>query len=168
MERDDHQILMLGMELHFIDMRAFVDEQCDKNSTAFDAGADMFTKWLTLITQKEIADKEILRRMCEEEEVIKMAVETLARLSEDKIERQAYQRRLDELHSYNLLLARSARAEESERRAEESFSSMANFLQGKHYSVAEIAEAMNLSEQKIKEILNCHGERTDNACERNN
>ena len=101
----------------------------------------------------------------------------MVRLSEDKIERQAYQRRLDELHSYNLLLTRVAhaekverhaeeverhakeserRVEESERRAkdaEESLSITAKFLLGKNYSVAEIAEAMNLPEQKIQELL---------------
>ena len=173
MERDDHRILLPNMELHYINMRAFVDGLRNKKGTACEAG-DMFTKWLMLITQKEIADKEALRRMCEEEEVLYMAVETLARLSEDKIKRYEYQRRLDELHSYNLLLADVVRAEESvrqakeserqakeserqakesERQANESLSSSAKFLLRKNYSVAEIAEAMNLPEQKVKELL---------------
>ena len=100
-----------------------------------------------------------------------MAVATLARLSEDKIKRQAYQRRLDELHSYKRVLAGAEedrrraeeykrhaeeykrRAEESERREKESLSKTAKYLQGKHYSVAEIAEAMELTEQKIEELL---------------
>ena len=124
MERDDHRILLSDLELHYINMRAFTEELRDQKGTGSEARSDMFTKWLILITEKEIADKEILRKICEEEEVIKVAVETLARLSEDKIKRQAYQRRLDELYSYNRLLASleesNRRAEESEHRAEES------------------------------------------------
>jgi predicted transposase/invertase (TIGR01784 family) len=211
MERDDHRILLPEMELHYINMRAFVEKVCNE-STVCESCPDMFTKWLMLITQKEIADKEILRKICREEEVMKMAVETLVRLSQDKIKRQAYQRRLDELNSYNRALARAERADEFERRAEEferraeeserraaeserratesehraaefehratesehrateserrateeskrrveaeeSLGKTAKSLLGKHYSVAEIAEVMNLTEQKIKKLL---------------
>jgi hypothetical protein len=61
----------------------------------------MFAKWLSLITQKEIADKSLIERACETEEDIKMAVSTLARQSEDKYARQAYQRRKDDIYFYN-------------------------------------------------------------------
>ena len=118
MERDDYQILSNVMEHHYINMNAFVGMVHNNNGTE----NDKFTKWMLLITQKEIEDKTKVKKICEEEEMA-MAVEALVKLSKDKIKRQAYQRRLDELHSYNLMLRRSEenqrRAEEDRRRAEE-------------------------------------------------
>ena len=61
----------------------------------------MFAKWLSIITQKEINDKKIVDDVCKDEEEIRMAVSILARQSEDKITRQAYQRRKDEIYFYN-------------------------------------------------------------------
>ena len=50
----------------------------------------MFLNRLSVITQKEIINKSLIQNI--EEEEIRMAVATLARQSEDKIIRQAYQR----------------------------------------------------------------------------
>jgi Rps23 Pro-64 3,4-dihydroxylase Tpa1-like proline 4-hydroxylase len=66
-----------------------------------EAETTMFAKWLSIITQKEITDKSLIERACESEEDIKMAVSTLARQSEDKYARQAYQRRKDDIYYYN-------------------------------------------------------------------
>jgi len=50
-----------------------------------------------------------------------MAVSTLVRLSEDKVTRQAYQRRQDEIMLHNMRYEQlKQRAEESDRRAEQS------------------------------------------------
>jgi len=57
----------------------------------------MLAKWLAVITEKDIEDKTIIKNICEEQEEIGMAVSELVRLSEDKITRQAYQRRQDEI-----------------------------------------------------------------------
>ena len=47
-ERDNHQVLLQNMELHFIDMRAFTRqfEEAAPNSML---GENMFTNWLALI-----------------------------------------------------------------------------------------------------------------------
>jgi len=57
----------------------------------------MLAKWLAVITEKDIEDKTIIKNICEEQEEISMAVSTLARLSEDKITRQEYLRRQDDI-----------------------------------------------------------------------
>ena len=64
----------------------------------------MFTKWLSLITQKEINDKTILENACKDEEDIRMAISALTRQSEDKEIRHAYERRKDEIYFYNKAL----------------------------------------------------------------
>ena len=61
----------------------------------------MFAKWLSIITQKEITNKAIIENAYKDEEEIQMAISALARQSEDKIARQAYQRRKDEIFYYN-------------------------------------------------------------------
>ena len=83
-------------------MKAFVEhlEKIVKSET----GYDRFTKWLILITQKEIRNKETIREICEEGD-IKDAMDALRTLSEDKIKRQAYQRRLDQVYFYNKTMA---------------------------------------------------------------
>gem|GEM_PF-3372431 len=76
----------------------------------------MFAKWLSIITQKEIANKALIENACKDEEEILMAVSALARQSEDKILRQAYQRRKDEIYFNNMNIARAEQAEaENER-----------------------------------------------------
>ena len=53
------------------------------------------------ITQKEINNKAIIENACQDEEEILMVVSALAKQGEDKIIRQAYQRRKDEIYFYN-------------------------------------------------------------------
>ena len=119
MERDGHEILVSDMELHYINMKAFV-KHINKTGEK-GAGYNQFTKWLIFITQKEIENKEMIKRICAEEE-IRDAMKTLSRLSEDKIKRQAYQRRMDELYYYNKAMAEkdAALAEQSAVLAEQS------------------------------------------------
>jgi predicted transposase/invertase (TIGR01784 family) len=122
-ERDDHRVLLDDLELHYINMQAFVKAITAKGRSVLKSESGMFDYWMMLITQKELADKDLLAEVCEKEGEIKMAMETLAQISEDKIKRQAYQRRLDELHSYNKMIKDSEenriRAEENRIRAEE-------------------------------------------------
>jgi len=63
---------------------------------------------------REINNKEIIENACDEEEIF-MAVTALQRQSEDKIMRQAYQRRKDEIYFNNLNVQR---AEQAERKVE--------------------------------------------------
>ena len=76
----------------------------------------MFAKWLSIITQKEIANKAIIENAYKDEEEIQMAISALAKQSEDKIARQAYQRRKDEIFYYNKNVSER---DEYKRRAEE-------------------------------------------------
>ena len=103
MERDSHEVLLPDMEIHFIDMKAFVKSLEEKDVDATDC--DEFTKWLMLINEKAINNKKAIKRICSEGE-LKEAMKTLTRLSKDKIKRQAYQRRLDELYFYNAEVAK--------------------------------------------------------------
>jgi len=116
MERDNHQILLSDVQLHFINMRGFVKALIDEWDAIDINKIDKFTRWLALITEKEIGNKDILKQLCEGEDEMRSAVTELVKLSADAVRRQEYQRRLDELYSYNLLLMEK---EEAERRAEE-------------------------------------------------
>ncbi|MCL2361762.1 MAG: Rpn family recombination-promoting nuclease/putative transposase, partial [Defluviitaleaceae bacterium] len=101
MDCEDFTVFTNAMELHYIDMRAFARAVNEADSIVInDTEEMMFAKWLSIITQKEIANKTIIENACEEEEIY-MAVAALARQSEDKIIRQAYQRRQDEIYFYN-------------------------------------------------------------------
>jgi len=102
MDCEDHTVFTDAMELHYIDMSAFAKAINEGDNIKIDSTEEtMFAKWLSLITQKEIRDKGILEKLCEEEGALKMAIDALARQSEDKIIRQAYQRRQDEIYFYN-------------------------------------------------------------------
>jgi len=61
----------------------------------------MLANWLAIITEKDIEDKSIVENICKEQEEIGMAVSALVRLSEDKVIRQTYQKRQDEITLYN-------------------------------------------------------------------
>ena len=101
MDTEDYSIFTDAMELHYIDMRAFAKAVNEKGSISIDDTEEtMFAKWLSIITQKEIQNKEIIKNACNEEEIL-MAVTALQLQSEDKIIRQAYQRRKDEIYFYN-------------------------------------------------------------------
>jgi len=105
-------------------MRAFLVETGQALSQSRNVPPDMFTKWLTLITQSEQSDKEFLKEICKSDEVIAMAVGVLASLSVDEATRLAYSRRKDEMTNYYAAMQQLEeslhRAEESDRRAKES------------------------------------------------
>ena len=73
----------------------------------------MFAYWLSIITEKEIVNKDIIENARKEKEVIRMAVSAIARQSEDKIMRQAYQRRKDEIFFHNVELEQATRRAET-------------------------------------------------------
>jgi predicted transposase/invertase (TIGR01784 family) len=102
MDCEDYAVFTDAMELHYIDMSAFAKAVNEAGSIDIsDTVTEMFAKWLSIITQKEITDKSLIERACEDEEDIRMAVSTLARQGEDKYARQAYQRRKDDIYYYN-------------------------------------------------------------------
>jgi len=103
MNKDDNTVLTDAMELHFINMKAFAGAVNEADSTNIREVTDnMFVYWLSVITEKEIVNKEILDNAYKEKEVIRMALSAIERQSEDKIMRQAYQRRQDEIYFNNL------------------------------------------------------------------
>ena len=102
MDYEDFSVFTDAMELHYIDMKAFAKAVNEADSISInDTDEAMFIKWLSVITQKEINNKAIIENACQDEEEILMAVTALQRQSEDKIIRQAYQRRKDEIYFYN-------------------------------------------------------------------
>ena len=120
---DDHTIFTDALELHYIDMKAFVKTINESGGAGKGETQDsMLAKWLAVITEKDIEDKTIIENICEEQEEIGMAVSTLVRLSEDKLTRQEYLRRQDDI----LLAAKRAndyklmehRADQEQHRAE--------------------------------------------------
>ena len=128
MDKDDGSIFSEAMELHFINMKAFAKAVNEANSINIkEATDDMFAYWLSVITEKEIVNKDIIENVRKEKEVIQMAVSAIARQSEDKIMRQAYQRRQDEIYFNNLereedrrkLEQAEYKAEQERRRAEQ-------------------------------------------------
>jgi len=146
MDYEDSVVFTDAMELHYIDMKAFVkaiNETNDTNetneinetketngliinTTEESIKKNMFVKWLSLITQKEINNKDIIKNAYMEKEEIFMAVSKLVLQSEDKLTRQAYQRREDEIRFHRLEIFQAEqkmeqerqRAEEAEERAE--------------------------------------------------
>ena len=119
------------MELHYIDMKAFA--KAVNETGTFNVGDTeevMFAKWLSIITQKDITDKAIIEKAYKDEEEIQMAMSALARQSEDKIARQAYQRRKDEIFYYNKNVSErdeyKRRAEQEQRRADEAEATIAD------------------------------------------
>jgi len=124
MDCEDLTVFTDAMELHYIDMKAFAKAVNEADSINInDTKEAMFVKWLSVITQKEINNKAIIENACKDEEDIQMAVSALARQGEDKIIRQAYQRRKDEIYFYNKNMAEKEQAIEgkaqAERRAEQ-------------------------------------------------
>jgi predicted transposase/invertase (TIGR01784 family) len=130
MDCEDFIVFTDAMELHYIDMSAFAKAVNEAGSlNVGDAEEAMFAKWLSVITQKEIVDKAIVEDAFKDEEEIQMAVTALARQSKDKIARQAYQRRKDELFYYNKNMRErdeyKLMAEQEHRRAEQAESALA-------------------------------------------
>ena len=98
MDVEDFAVFTNAMELHYINMKAFTKAVNEAGSINInDTVETMFAKWLSIITEKEINNKSIIESACSEEE-IQMAVAALQIQSEDKLIRQAYQRRKDEIY----------------------------------------------------------------------
>jgi len=128
MDKEDGTIFTEALELHYINMKAFAKAVNEADSINIqETHEDMFAYWLSIITEKEIVNKEIIDNARKEKEVIRMAISAIARQSEDKIIRQAYQRRKDEIFFHNAELAKNLQiaeqyrqqAEQSDRRAEQ-------------------------------------------------
>jgi predicted transposase/invertase (TIGR01784 family) len=105
MDIDDSTIFSDALELHYLNMKEFVKVINETGGIGKgETGDSMLAKWLAVITEKEIKDKTIIKNICEGQEEISMAVSTLVRLSEDKVTRQEYLRRQDDI----LLAAKKA------------------------------------------------------------
>ena len=134
-DKDDGTLFTDAMELHFINMKAFAKAVNEANSINIEeANEDMFVYWLSIITEKEIVNKNIIENARKEKEVIQMAVSAIAKQSEDKLIRQAYQRRKDEIYFHNVEVSNLLqekedairRAEKAETKNEEFATEIAN------------------------------------------
>ena len=99
MERDSHELLLNESEIHFINMEAFANLFNRKKDTGINN--EKLNKWLLLLTEKEINDKGCIKDICSEEEIMS-AIGKLSKLSMNKVKRQTYQRRMDNLYYYKL------------------------------------------------------------------
>ena len=117
LDAEDNTVFSDALELHYIDMEAFVKTINESGRIGKGETHDsMLAKWLAVITEKEIGDKTLIKNICEEQEEIGMAASELVRLSEDMIVRHAYQRRQDDIMLAN---AKAKKYEEMTRRAEQ-------------------------------------------------
>ncbi|MCL1994630.1 MAG: Rpn family recombination-promoting nuclease/putative transposase, partial [Defluviitaleaceae bacterium] len=72
---DDGTIFTDALELHYINMKAFVKMINESGSIGKGETQDtMLAKWLAVIAEKGIEDKSIIKNICEEQEEISMAV----------------------------------------------------------------------------------------------
>ena len=111
MDCEDHTVFTDAMELHYINMKAFVKSVNKAGSINIkDTEEEMFAKWLSIITQKEIKHKSIIENSCKEE-VIQMAVTTMMRQLEDEHVMRNYLRRQAEIESFNRHTALREKAE---------------------------------------------------------
>ena len=126
MDVEDHTIFTNAMELHYINMKAFAKAVNEAGSIDIDdAEAVKFSKWLSLITQKEIANKDIIKDAYKDEEEIFMAVNALVMHGEDKYTRQKYARRRDDIQDYHVKMMR---AEQDRERADRLQATLAQAL----------------------------------------
>ena len=116
MDIDDHTVFSDSLELHYIDMTAFVNAVNEQGGIGKGEVEEiMLAKWLSVITEKDIKDKTIVANICKEQEEIGMAVSALAVLSEDKVTRQAYEKRQEEIMLYHNKIKGFIRTIEQER-----------------------------------------------------
>ena len=102
MDTSDNTIFTDALELHYIDMKAFVKAIKETGELPKDETQDsILAKWLTFINQKDIKNKELLKNICKEQEEIGMAFSILSRSSKDKLTRQEYLRRQDDITNAN-------------------------------------------------------------------
>jgi predicted transposase/invertase (TIGR01784 family) len=121
MDVEENTIFTNAMELHYINMKAFAEAVNTANSININETEEAkFAYWLSIITEKEINNKAIIENAYVQEEEIRMAVTALQMQSEDKLIRQAYQRRRDEIYFHKKEIADNVRiAEEANRRNEQ-------------------------------------------------
>jgi len=155
MDKEDGTIFTEALELHFINMKAFAKAVNEADSIKInEVKEDMFAYWLTVITEKEIVNKTIIDDACKEKEVIQMAVSAIERQSQDKVIRQAYQRRQDEIYFHMLELASHLQTAEQERQRAE-----------QERQRAEQAEAEIEQERQRAEQLQTEKEHSDRRAE---
>jgi len=92
---ESKEIFTDALELHYINMKAFVNAVGNTNMSKLE-------KWLAVMTEKDVADKAIIKDVCEQEEDIAMAVATLEKMSMDRYTREAYEKRQQEIDMYYL------------------------------------------------------------------
>ena len=149
MERDEHELLLPDMELHYIDMKEFANRY-NELGEAYDK-LDRFTRWLMLITHKKIKDKSAIRDIWEDDEM-RDAVNTLAELSKDKIKRQAYQRRLDNLYYYNRRLQQIADKDAALAEKDAAIADMGITIAEKDATIADMGTALTEKDSAIADM----------------
>ena len=170
MEKDSHNVLTRNAEFHFINMKAFLMDLAKADS----ANMDSFTKWLALITQHDIEDKDIINKIREEDEFMEATAE-LERMSMDAHVRLSYERRMMQLDSWNRMerelaeekALRRQLEEESKKYAKERIQFSKERMQSNKernqaikqlhkqgISIGLIAGAYNMTEEEINALIN--------------
>jgi predicted transposase/invertase (TIGR01784 family) len=104
LERDNRELLLGDMELHFINMKAFTKFfEGEQGSEAISA---RLTKWLAIICHEGINNKRAIEKMSREDDEMGNAITELKTMSSDQAARHAYQRRLDEIRSIEVAQAK--------------------------------------------------------------
>ena len=116
MDVENHTIFTNSMELHYINMQSFIH---DVNKTGKLNINEALTKWLLIITQKEINDKSLIEEACKYEEEIQVAVSELAKQWQDEVARIEYFQRQDEIYFANKREERYKKIKENYRQAQE-------------------------------------------------
>ena len=93
LDMDTKEVFTDALELHYINMQAFTNAINKASIT------DMtkLEKWLAVLAEKDVADKAVVKAVCEQEEDLNMAISTLQRLSLDKPTQEEYRRHREEM-----------------------------------------------------------------------
>ncbi|MCL2016770.1 MAG: Rpn family recombination-promoting nuclease/putative transposase [Defluviitaleaceae bacterium] len=81
------EIFSDALELHYINMKAYA-----KSIKTLKNDMTMLEKWLAVLTEKDLADKTLIKTICDQEEEINMAVATLVKLSADAPTQEEYRK----------------------------------------------------------------------------
>jgi len=150
MDIDDGTVFIDAMELHYIDMKAFVKTINETGEIGNgETEETMLTKWLAIITEKDIKDKAIIKNICEEQEELGMVVSELVKLSEDMVIRHAYQKRQDEVMLYNNRINNYKLAIEQSNRHVEQLSRRAEQAE---VEIDQMKIEMNMLRKKLAEL----------------
>ncbi|MCL1997638.1 MAG: Rpn family recombination-promoting nuclease/putative transposase [Turicibacter sp.] len=146
---ESREIFTDALELHYINMKAFINAVNKANMSKLE-------KWLAVLTEKDIADKAMIKGICGQEEDIAMAIATLEKLSMDRYAREAYEKRQQEIEQYFLLVDRKNKqiAEQAKALAkqEKALAKQEKIIAEKDFAMLNMAKTIEEYKAKFGEI----------------